>query len=62
MMLPDNVTVELFEAMQDQQITTAETTGMMTTVFNSAISGMILAFGMMMFNKVVKGLDGTDST
>jgi len=53
-MLPDNVTHQLFEAMQDQQITTAETAGMMTTVFSSAITGMVMAFGMVMFNRVTK--------
>ncbi len=53
-MLPDNITLELFEAMEDQRITTAETTGMMTTVFSSAIGGMVMVFGMMMFNKVIK--------
>lgn len=52
-MLPDNITHQLFEAMQDQQITTAETAGMMATVFNSAISGMVMAFGMVMFNRVL---------
>ncbi len=52
-MLPDNVTHQLFEAMQDSVITTAETAGMMTTVFNSAISGMVMVFGMVMFNRVI---------
>jgi len=54
-MLPDKTTLQLFEAMQDQQITTAETAGMMTTVFNSAISGMVMVFGMLMFNKAIGG-------
>jgi len=53
-MLPDDVTLELFKAMEDQRITTAETRGMMATVFNSAISGMVMVFGMLMFNRVIK--------
>jgi len=57
-MLPDKTTLQLFEAMQDQQITTAETAGMMTTVFSSAISGMVMVFGMVMFNRVIKGNPG----
>ena len=57
-MLPDNVTLDLFEAMQDQQITTAETAGMITSVFSSAISAMVMAFGMLMFNKVIKSNPG----
>ena len=53
-MLPANVTLQLFEAMEDQQITTAEASGMITTVFGSAITGMVMAFGMMMFNRVLE--------
>lgn len=57
-MLPDNVTLELFEAMEDQRITHSEVTGMMTSVFGSAITGMVMVFGMLMFNKVIKGNPG----
>ena len=52
-MLPDSVTQQLFEAMQDSVITTAETAGMMTAVFNSAMSGMVMVFSMVMFNRVI---------
>ena len=61
-MLPDNVTLELFEAMEDQQITTAETTGMIGAVFSSAITAMVMAFAMLMFNRVIKDKEITQQT
>ena len=57
-MLPDGVTLGLFEAMEDQRITHTEVTNMMTSMFNSMITGMVMAFGMLMFNKVIKDNPG----
>jgi len=43
--------LQMREALEDEEITTSEVRGMMTTVFNTALSGVVLAFGMAMFIK-----------
>jgi len=45
--------VEYVEAASDKVITHNELTSLMTTMFNTAIGGMVLALGMVMFNKVI---------
>lgn len=52
-MLPIQLGVQMHEALQDQVITTSESTQMMTTVFSSVVGAMVITFGMMMFNKAL---------
>ncbi len=53
--LPIQIMLQTQEAMEDQVITVSESTEMMTTVFNSMIGAMVMAFGMVMFNRVIGG-------
>lgn len=54
-MLPIEVGLEVEEALQDQEITTAEVEGVMGTIFGSAVYGIVIAFGMVMFYRVIGG-------
>lgn len=53
-MLPITIGLEMEEALQDQEVTTTEVAGMMETVFGSVFYGIVMAFGMLMFNRVIK--------
>lgn len=54
-MLPIEVAVEVEEALQDQEITTTEVLNIMETIFGSVLSAIVMAFGMVMFYRVIKG-------
>ena len=52
MSLSPGVVVDILEAAEDQEITTPEVAGMMTSVFSSAIVGMVVVFMATAFIKV----------
>lgn len=55
MTLPIQISIQMQEAMEDQVITHAEATRVITTVFGSAVGAILIAFGMVMFSKVLGG-------
>lgn len=54
-MLPIDIAIQMGEAVEDKEITTSEVQSMMMTVFNTALGGIVIAFGMSMFIKATGG-------
>jgi len=54
MSLSPGTVQEIFEAVEDQEITSTEVAGMMTGVFGSAMVGMVMVFMATAFIKATK--------
>lgn len=57
-MLPIQLAIQTQEATADRVVTTAEAHQMMTTIFGSVIGAMVIAFGIVMFSRVIGGNPG----
>lgn len=55
MTLPISVAIELAEAVEDEELTQQEAESMLASVFGSLIGAVVIAYGMLMFNRVMKG-------
>lgn len=60
-MLPIQVGLQMHEAIQDQVITRAEQTAMLTTVFNSMMGVVVMTSAMVIFYRAIKGNPGRGS-
>lgn len=52
--IPIGTWVDIQEALEDRSVTPTESTQILTNVVNGLIGAMVITFGMMMFNKMLK--------